>query len=245
MKKIMSRILSLVLAVVSIATVMVSAPIVNAAAATSVKLDTSSYTFTEIGKSYIFLATINLGSGKNIICNSNNSAIATIQPVSHNATGYYYRIISKGFGGTKINVSVNGVTKSIPVYVTNGIDMKTRIGAPTSFRFSVNSADGITLYWDAPNLTTKPVKYYTVDLYTYNAVGDPAYDEINRQCKFSLKMVGITNPGQNFLIYDLFSYNPLCAKIAIGNITIEYMDGTIEHGSYPYSTTTNENGWDN
>lgn len=232
MKRLAKHLLTLVLSIVCICSVC----ILPTSAATTLKLDTTYYTFTGLGKSYIMLATVSSPSAK-MNYSSNNSSVAIVQPTSHNGNKYYFKVTSKGYGCTKINITANGVTSSMLTTVNNGIDLRTLIDKPSLFNYDVNSVDGITVEMLANYKGTKTVKYYTIDLSTYNAVGDPSYDSITGQCKFSIKTTGPLYPNKEMALYDLISYSGDCSKIVIDKITLEYTDGTTVSGIYPYSTT--------
>jgi len=126
------------------------------------------------------------------------------------------------------------------------VDMETLVGKPSEcdtisyfgFSYYKNSVDGIKLCWGGENLSGKTVNYYTITLYFYNRVGDPAYDEITGQSKKTLKYVGPIEPNEDFIIYDIVGYFPVGYKIVVGDITLEYADGTSDTGWYGYYTTT-------
>ena len=116
------------------------------------------------------------------------------------------------------------------------------ISAPTNdyylpFSFEKNSANGIKLCWMARNQSGKTINYYTVRLYFYNAVGDPAYDEITRMAYKDIKYVGPVLPNADLVIYTNVGYVPTCAKVVLGEIKLEYNDGTEENFWYGYYTT--------
>lgn len=128
------------------------------------------------------------------------------------------------------------------------LDICKRVGKPIStnnnyalvlagFGFEKNFVNGIKLLWEAENLSGKTINYYTVTLYFYNSVGDPAYDEITGKNYKTLKYVGPVKPGKNLLIYTNVGYVPACSKITVGDIKLEYSDGTTESGWYGYYTT--------
>lgn len=51
------------------------------------------------------------------------------------------------------------------------VTAENRFSDPREFRYSVNSANGITLTWLVDNLTGKTINYYTVKVSTFNPVG--------------------------------------------------------------------------
>lgn len=123
------------------------------------------------------------------------------------------------------------------------IDMKTVVGAPKKnmfgFCYYKNSADGIKVCWMAENLSGKTINYYTITVYFYNAVGDPAYSEFTGKSSKTVKYVGPVAPGKDLLIFGIVDYVPVCSKVVIGEITLEYSDGTQDTGWYGHYTTYN------
>ena len=121
------------------------------------------------------------------------------------------------------------------------IDMKTVVGAPKSdifgFSFYKNSANGIKLSWTADNNSGKTINYITVTLHFYNSVGDEAFSEITKKSTKTIKYVGPVQPGGELTIFNVVDYVPACSKIVIGDIKLEYSDGTVDTGWYGYYTT--------
>lgn len=125
------------------------------------------------------------------------------------------------------------------------IDMKTVIGKPDEcsttsyfgFCYYKNSANGIKVCWGGENLSGKTINYYTVTIYFYNSVGDPAYSEITGKSSKTVKFVGPVKPNGDLLIYGIVDYVPVCSKVLIGEITVEYSDGTSDTGWYGWYTT--------
>lgn len=122
------------------------------------------------------------------------------------------------------------------------IDMKTKVGDPDvnsffGFSYYKNSADGIKLCWQAENISGKTIKYYTITVYFYNSVDDPAASEITGKTSKTMKFVGPVNPSENLIIFNIVDYVPTCRKVLLGEITLEYMDGTVDTGWYGYYTT--------
>lgn len=110
------------------------------------------------------------------------------------------------------------------------------ISAPTTLKYGINSADGVTLNFFAKNISGKAIKYYTLKISTYNAVGDPSYDNINDKCVFYQKYVGPVEADGTIAMFNLFTYQTALEKVVIDEIAIEYMDGTKETVAYGYST---------
>ena len=125
------------------------------------------------------------------------------------------------------------------------IDMKTVVGHPDEckttsffgFCYYKNSADGIKVCWGGENLSGKTINYYTITIYFMNAVGDPAYSEITGKSSKTIRYVGPVEPNKDMIIFGIVDYVPTCSKIIIGEITLEYSDGTVDTGWYGYSTT--------
>ena len=105
------------------------------------------------------------------------------------------------------------------------------------FCYYKNSADGIKVCWGGENLSEKTINYYTITIYFYNSVGDPAYSEITGKSSKSIKYVGPVAPGEDLIIFGIVDYVPVCSKVLIGEITLEYADGTSDTGWYGLSTT--------
>ena len=125
------------------------------------------------------------------------------------------------------------------------IDMNTVVGNPNDcattkyfgFCYYKNSVDGIKVCWGGENLSGKTINYYTVTVYFYNSVGDPAYSEITGESSKTIKYVGPVAPGEDLIIYGIVDYVPVCSKVVIGEITVEYADGTSDTGWYGWYTT--------
>ena len=92
------------------------------------------------------------------------------------------------------------------------------------------------------NNTGKTINYYTVTFHFYNAVGDEAFSDITRKATKNIKMVGPVKPGEDLIVFSIVDYVPVCSKVQIDEIKLEYADGTVEYGWYGWYTTT-ENSW--
>lgn len=100
-----------------------------------------------------------------------------------------------------------------------------------------NSADGITLIWNARNNTGKEIKYFTLNLRMINRVGDPAYCKITGKSRFNIRYVGGIKPNESLGVWDLFAYSGTCDSVVIDSIKLEYMNGTSETVKYGYTAT--------
>jgi hypothetical protein len=125
------------------------------------------------------------------------------------------------------------------------IDMNLRVGNPNDcdtisyfgFCYYKNSVDGIKVCWGGENLSGKTINYYSVTIYFYNSVGDPAYSEITGKSSKTIRYVGPIAPNADLLVFGIVDYVPTCSKVLIGEITLEYSDGTKETGWYGWYTT--------
>lgn len=106
-----------------------------------------------------------------------------------------------------------------------------------NYRLLRNTADGMILTWGAQNKSNKTIKYITAELYLYNRVGDPAHDEFTGKTTDSFQIIGPIEPGKRFFMRHLFCYSTDLAYVTMGNVTIEYMDGTKVTDWYGYKTS--------
>ena len=116
------------------------------------------------------------------------------------------------------------------------IDMKTKLSAPTE-EFAVlrgkNSVGLVKLVWTADNNSGKTIKYYTTTVYYYNSVGDPARNDITGKTSYTVKYVGPVEPGETVLVSEV-GYCSICREVVVGEVTLEYTDGTTDTGWYGY-----------
>lgn len=211
--------------------------LIPVSAATTVKTDTSSYHFSALNQSYIIKVTVGAPNGKWTVATSDNYSIVTPQYVSHKGNDFFFRVIAKGYGNAQIHFLCNGVKASTPITV--GVDMRTLIDTPSLFAFDTNSADGVRIALLANYKGSKTVNYYTVNFSAYNSVGDPIVDQITGKSKFSIKVVGPVKTGEQFALYNIFAYSAVCSRIVIDRIDLQFSDGSVISGTYPYSTTQN------
>lgn len=118
---------------------------------------------------------------------------------------------------------------------------------PLFYMAESNSAGGLQFLWAHKYMGTKEVKYYTLYIKLYNAVGDEVEDEIKGNSQIKLKMIGPINPGEYLLATssrDPLLYCSLCDKITIEKIELEYMDGTKDMIEYYYWEATQQYGID-
>lgn len=110
------------------------------------------------------------------------------------------------------------------------IDMRQKLG--NEFSFSVNSAGGVTLNFNAKNNSGKEIKYIRFDVEFRNAVGDRINDEITRDSSVSVEVVGPISSGKSANFSDIIGYNDNCKRIDIDEVTLVYTDGTSQTGHY-------------
>lgn len=113
------------------------------------------------------------------------------------------------------------------------IDMRTRLKVNT-FSFSLNSAGGIRLHFEAENISGKEIKYINFPIYMYNSVGDSIKSDFG-ESKIDVEIVGVIKPNSNAKINgDVIGYCERATKILVNNVTVTYMDGTRETGHLGY-----------
>ncbi len=127
----------------------------------------------------------------------------------------------------------------------NMVDMRTRIGAPIGGEFlaeaSIYSNDSYAFDFEAYNTSGKDIKYITFTLEFYNRVGDKVLTE-------KYKYTGPFKDGEVIKAYkDLsgefhvymknITKKSQLSKLRIGEIELEYFDGTTECGIYGYEST--------
>ena len=114
------------------------------------------------------------------------------------------------------------------------IDMRTRVSAPIedSYLYEVQS-NTLLIKWKATNISNKTIKYYSIVVTVYNRVGDKT-NTIK-----SKKVAGPVAPGENLSISGYYFHYAAdfsaTERIEVAQITLEYTDGTVEHGAYGYS----------
>lgn len=112
------------------------------------------------------------------------------------------------------------------------VDMRERLEC--NFSFSLNSAGGIELTFNDKNISGKEIKYIKFYVDLYNAVEDKVKDEITGESSVFVNITGPIKAGRQADYERVIGYNDDCAIIVIREVTIEYMDGTTETGSYNY-----------
>lgn len=105
-----------------------------------------------------------------------------------------------------------------------------------NFRILYDTADGIYLSWGAQNKSAKTIKYITVNLDFYNKFGAPVRDEISGKTSTNFQVVGPIEPGKHFYLRHNICYSDEIAYVVMGNVTVEFMDGTKVKDWYGYRT---------
>ena len=94
-----------------------------------------------------------------------------------------------------------------------------------------NSAGLVELAWTATNNSSKRIKYYTVTAYYYNAVDDPVENDITGLTYQTIRVTGPVEPGGVLILLDV-GYCKGCSKVLLGEMKIEFFDGTEVSGWY-------------
>lgn len=91
-----------------------------------------------------------------------------------------------------------------------------------------DSVGGVSAGMKIFNTSNKTIKYITVTMFPYNAVGDIQECSIRRYSQYNLRITGPIEPktGNNYYTQIMW-YNYSITRIDYVFITIEFMDGTI------------------
>ncbi len=106
--------------------------------------------------------------------------------------------------------------------------------------YQPNSAGGLQYFWADKYIGDMTINYYILHFEMYNAVDDPAYDEIKKQSTFTVKMIGPVESGEYLAamsISDPDVYCETCEKLELREIELEYDDGTTATVEYGWYTT--------
>lgn len=100
--------------------------------------------------------------------------------------------------------------------------------------FSLNSAGGIELNFEAINCLHSKIKYVEFPMHIYNAVGDEIKTDFNEET-INVKISGNADYAETVKIdREIVGYCKKANKIQIDNITVIYTDGTKMSGHYGY-----------
>ena len=179
------------------------------------------------------------GEIKHMCSNCDDSYEETVKSTGHkwiNATCTAAKTCSicKTTEGTALGHNNEGKCTRCGKTIT--IDIKTKVSAPTE-EFAIlrgkNSVGLVNLAWTANNISEKRIKYYSVTCYYYNSVGDLAKNDITGKSSYTVKFVGPVEPNGGMIVSEI-GYCSICDEVLIGEITLEYMDGTVDTGWYGY-----------
>lgn len=174
-----------------------------------------------------------------LIVNGKNTSLGVkvINNVNYVPLNKFAELLGQTVSVDKKKGTITVAKKTAPTPSPKATPSAKLFSAPTMFNYSINSADGIKLTWLTNYLGSKTIKYYTVNISTYNAVGDPSYDQLSGKSKFNQKYVGPVAKGEQLVMYNLYTYQSALHKIVIDSVDLEYMDGTKEKVDCRYVTT--------
>ena len=177
--------------------------------------------------------TVELEIGDNTAYVNGESVALSVPPkVINGRTVVPLRFVSESLGA---DVGWDSGSRTVRISSEDGINKL--ISEPSLFQYHQNTADGITLNYLAENLSGKTIDYYTLVISTYNPVGDPSYDQINGQSTFEVQYVGPAYPGDEIVMYHLFTYQGALHSIYIDEIHMTFSDGSTATQIYGYHTT--------
>lgn len=190
--------------------------------ASTIKLNKTTKTM-RVGQTFKLKVT---GTKKTIKWATSNKKIATVSSKGN--------ITAKAKGEVEITAKVDKKT------LTCKVTVKPCKLSQKMFAYERDSVDGIEVQWIATNNTGKIINYYTVYFQYFNAVGDPAYDELTGESTGKIKYVGPVEKGNWLVVGKTIGYIPALHKIKITKVDLEYKDGTTETIQYNKSTTKNK-----
>lgn len=120
-----------------------------------------------------------------------------------------------------------------PVTPSQPIQQVSPLGASiidsTHGYFSKTSIGLVRVCWQAINQSGKTINSYTVKLYFYDSTGNLVRDDIYGDTIYSIKVTrGPVVPGERVALFDNIGFYSTCSKVTIGEIDLEYSDGTSE-----------------
>ena len=110
-------------------------------------------------------------------------------------------------------------------------------GTPAFYLIQPNFAGGIQYLWGDKYIGEKDVKYCTLHYSMENSVGDPAYDEINNQSTYTVKVAGPVTSGHYLMDISNDTPNVYCSMLDtlfLDTIDLEFTDGTSVTVYYGY-----------
>lgn len=197
-------------------------------------------TVTATKGSEVVIATID---DKNVSINGVNKLLDVPPMVIDGRTLVPVRFVAESFGANvewdntskTVIITTDGTNSSVDTTSTHSPSI-TFVSDPSGY-FIKNFLDGIEVVWGATNTSGKVINYYTINYSFFNAVGDPAYDEITDLSTRKINVVGPVQPGGYICDSGIAGYVPVCHSIRVDSIDLEYADGSTESivcGQYIY-----------
>lgn len=154
-------------------------------------------------------------SDKTITWSSSNSEVATVSDGKVTAKSRGNAVITATTSNGKTATLIVSVTEKAPVTISR-------------FRWTRDSAGGVEWSFSLKNNSSKTINYVILTWNNYNAVGDPAYDQITGKSAYQLYYTGPIKPGKkvsNIVNTRLF-YSWNYKSSLISEVIIMYADGT-------------------
>ena len=116
------------------------------------------------------------------------------------------------------------------------VDMRDLVGRPSGiFYFYIFSEGKMQVQWTGENLSGKTITSYSVTIYFYNNNGAPAYNK-NGKSGITLTYEVTVAPNGDLTVSNNIDSAPDCEKIVIGDIKLQFSDGTSISGWYGWGT---------
>lgn len=188
-------------------------------------------------------------------CSCGHQESATIKKSAHKwkaATCTHPKTCEKCFAtvGDTIDHSLNceGYCTMCNRKIT--VDMRTLVGKPSNcstikklgFCFYQNSSGEIKVCWGGENLSGKTITSCSVTIQFYDADGDPVYSKVTGKSEKIVTIKGIVLPNQDIVIFEIVDRVENCHAVVIGDITLEYSDGTSDKGWFGWGTKYRKDG---
>jgi len=130
------------------------------------------------------------------------------------------------------------------------VDMRTLVGKPSEcssikglgFCFYQNSEGKIKVCWGGENLSGKTITSFSLTIQFYNADGEPAYSKTTGKSGKTVSYKCNVLPNKDIVIFEVIDCVEDCYGVVIGDITLEYSDGTSDTGWYGWGTKHKKDG---